>query len=111
MIVSRCTGGLLIFGVGKWAVLTSTGPLVPPLVTQFLALVGSTARRRRVPAEEARLLILDAAEQRLAEFGLDGLNIVDVARDANKPLVEHLVRQAKPKEAVARLGLGANKRF
>ena len=35
---------------------------------------------------------------------------VDVARDANKPLVEHLVRQAKPKEAVARLGLGANKR-
>ena len=35
---------------------------------------------------------------------------VDVARDANKPLVEHLVRQAKPKEAVARLGPGANKR-
>ena len=35
---------------------------------------------------------------------------VDVARDANKPLVEHLVRQAKPKEAVARLRLGANKR-
>ena len=35
---------------------------------------------------------------------------VDVARDANKPLVEHLVRQAKPTEAVARVGLGADKR-
>ncbi len=38
--------------------------------------------RKRRTAEEARLLILDAAERRLAEFGLDGLNIVDVARDA-----------------------------
>ena len=35
---------------------------------------------------------------------------VDVARDANKPLVEHLVRQAKPKEAVAEVGLSADKR-
>ena len=41
---------------------------------------------------------------------------VDVARDAKKPLVKHLVRQAKPREqakprdAVARVGLGADKR-
>ena len=35
---------------------------------------------------------------------------VDVARDAKKPLVEHLVRQAKPKEAVAGVGLSADKR-
>ena len=35
---------------------------------------------------------------------------VDVARDARKPLVEHLVRQTKPKEPVARVRLGADKR-
>ena len=35
---------------------------------------------------------------------------VDVARDARKPLVEHLVRQTKPNEPVARVRLGADKR-
>lgn len=40
-----------------------------------------TVRKRR-SAEEARSLILDAAEARLAAHGLEGLNIVDVAADA-----------------------------
>jgi AcrR family transcriptional regulator len=38
-------------------------------------------RTRRTP-EEARSLVLDTAEQRLAEHGLDGLTIVGVARAA-----------------------------
>ena len=38
-------------------------------------------RARRTP-EEARRLVLDAAAARLAEHGLKGLNVVDVARDA-----------------------------
>ena len=35
---------------------------------------------------------------------------VDVARDPKKPLVEHLVRQARPRETVVRVGLDADKR-
>ena len=38
-------------------------------------------RIRRTP-EEARAVILDAAEKRLARLGLDGLNVVGVATDA-----------------------------
>ena len=38
-------------------------------------------RRRRTP-EQARAAIMQAAEQRLGELGLNGLNVVDVARDA-----------------------------
>lgn len=41
-----------------------------------------TPRRTRRSAEEARALILKVAEQRLAEHGLEGLNIADVAREA-----------------------------
>lgn len=40
-----------------------------------------TTRKRRTP-EEARSVILDAAEQRLQRLGLDGLNVVGVAEDA-----------------------------
>jgi AcrR family transcriptional regulator len=39
------------------------------------------ARKRRSP-EEARAVVLEVAERRLAQYGLEGLNIVDVARDA-----------------------------
>jgi AcrR family transcriptional regulator len=42
---------------------------------------GSPTRRRRTP-EQARADILEVAERRLGEHGLDGLNVVDVARDA-----------------------------
>lgn len=38
-------------------------------------------RTRRTP-EEARALILDTAEQRLAELGLEGLNVVGLAKAA-----------------------------
>ena len=38
-------------------------------------------RRRRTPSESRRL-VLDAARRRLEEHGLDGLGIVEVARDA-----------------------------
>lgn len=38
--------------------------------------------RKRRSAEEARLVILDAAQARLGQYGISGLNIVDVARDA-----------------------------
>lgn len=38
-------------------------------------------RRRRTP-EQARATILEVARQRLGEHGLDGLNVVDVARNA-----------------------------
>ncbi len=38
-------------------------------------------RRRRTPSESKRL-VLDAARKRLEEQGLDGLGIVEVARDA-----------------------------
>jgi AcrR family transcriptional regulator len=40
------------------------------------------AVRKRRSAEESRLEILDAAQARLAQYGISGLNIVDVARDA-----------------------------
>jgi TetR/AcrR family transcriptional regulator, repressor for neighboring sulfatase len=40
-----------------------------------------TKRRRRTP-EQARLEILAAAERRLSEHGLDGLNVADVAHTA-----------------------------
>ena len=40
-----------------------------------------TTRIRRSP-EEARAVILDAAEQRLERLGLDGLNVVGVAKEA-----------------------------
>lgn len=43
---------------------------------------GKNARRARRRPEEARALILEVAERRLAEHGLAGLNITDVARDA-----------------------------
>lgn len=42
---------------------------------------GKTRRKRRTP-QEARKLVLDTAERRLKEHGLDGLNIVGVAREA-----------------------------
>ncbi len=38
--------------------------------------------RKRRSAEEAKDAVLSVAEGRLADLGLDGLNIVDVARDA-----------------------------
>jgi AcrR family transcriptional regulator len=40
------------------------------------------ATRRRRSAEEAKAVILDAAEVRLGRYGIEGLNIVDVAADA-----------------------------
>lgn len=39
------------------------------------------AKRSRRPAEEARRLILDAAEKRLAEQGPEGIRLQDIARD------------------------------
>ena len=43
--------------------------------------LASTTRRRRTP-EQAKAAILQVAEQRLGQHGLDGLNVVDVAREA-----------------------------
>lgn len=40
------------------------------------------AIRKRRSADEARAEILEVAERRLAEHGLEGLNVVDVAREA-----------------------------
>lgn len=40
------------------------------------------AIRKRRSADEAKSDILDVAERRLAEHGLEGLNVVDVAREA-----------------------------
>ena len=48
-------------------------------------------RRRRTP-EQARAAILEVARQRLGEHGLDGLNVVDVARDtgiSHATLIHH----------------------
>lgn len=42
---------------------------------------GIATRRRRTP-DEARAAILQIAEQRLREHGLEGLNVVDIARAA-----------------------------
>ena len=42
----------------------------------------TTGTRRRRTAEQAKAAILEVAEQRLGEYGLDGLNVVDVARTA-----------------------------
>lgn len=43
---------------------------------------GERPRRARRTPEEARRVVLDAAAKRLAEHGLRGLNVVDVAKDA-----------------------------
>ena len=40
------------------------------------------AGRKRRSADEARAELLRVAEDRLARYGLDGLNIVDVAGEA-----------------------------
>lgn len=40
------------------------------------------APRKRRSAEEAKQMILEAAQARLARYGIEGLNIVDVAADA-----------------------------
>ena len=40
------------------------------------------ATRKRRSADEARMVILDAAQARLGRYGIAGLNIVDVASDA-----------------------------
>ena len=48
--------------------------------------------RRRRTSEQARAAILEVARQRLGEHGLDGLNVVDVARDtgiSHATLIHH----------------------
>jgi AcrR family transcriptional regulator len=48
--------------------------------------------RRRRTSEQARAAILEVARQRLGEHGLDGLNVVDVARDtgiSHTTLIHH----------------------
>lgn len=53
--------------------------------------VGPVAKRSRRPAEEARRLILDAAEKRLAEQGPEGIRLQDIARDVgiSHPAILH----------------------
>lgn len=45
-------------------------------------MAGVVGKRVRRTPDQARQVVLDVAEKRLAEFGLDGLNIVDIAREA-----------------------------
>ncbi len=63
---------------------------------------GRKPRRRRTP-EEARRLVLDTAERRLKEHGLDGLNIVGVAREAgisHATLLHHFGSSAGMRQAL-----------
>ena len=54
-------------------------------------------RKRRTP-EQARNAVLDVAERRLNDIGLDGLNIVDVAKEAgmsHATLIHHFGNAAE----------------
>lgn len=59
-------------------------------------------RKRRTP-EEARSVILDAAEQRLRRLGLDGLNVVGVADEAglsHASVIHHFGNTAGMRQAL-----------
>ncbi|MBV1885644.1 MAG: TetR family transcriptional regulator, partial [Parvibaculaceae bacterium] len=55
------------------------------------ALKARPAKRIRRTAEEARRLILDAAEKRLAEQGPEGIRLQDIAKDigVSHPAILH----------------------
>jgi len=52
------------------------------VTVQTAAKTGKQSPRIRRTPEEARAVILDAAEQRLERLGLEGLNVVGVAKEA-----------------------------
>ena len=124
-VPSEATHTLLMKGGTNEDMQGSGGTETVQLVAYYV--LGDTAQTEALPLPDAclRLIVLVHSQElehdafqhdRDADviifaklFNGTGMR-VDVARDANKPLVEHLVRQAKPKEAVARLGPGANKR-
>ncbi len=54
---------------------------LPNLQTDPAKAAAPAAKRSRRPAEQARRLILDAAEKRLAEQGPEGIRLQDIARD------------------------------
>ncbi|MEM7218121.1 MAG: TetR/AcrR family transcriptional regulator [Pseudomonadota bacterium] len=65
--------------------------------------MSSTPRKRRTP-EQARALILDAAEARLRRLGLDGLNVTGVAEDAglsHASVIHHFGNTAGMRGALA----------
>lgn len=72
---------------------TATKPGTPPLHATANAPAGSkpAAKRVRRSAEEARRLILDAAEVRLATQGPEGIRLQDIARDVgiSHPAILH----------------------
>jgi len=64
---------------------------------------GRKPRRRRRTPEEARELVLDTAERRLKSKGLEGLNIVGVAREAgisHATLLHHFGSSAGMRQAL-----------
>ena len=50
------------------------------------------AKRRRLPAADARLRILDAAEKRLIESGPEGLRLAELAQELVDELIVALDR-------------------
>ena len=61
-----------------------------------------STRRRRSP-EVARLEILAAAEQRLRSFGVEGLSVVDVAKDcgmSHATVIHHFGNTAGMRQAL-----------
>ncbi len=63
---------------------------------------GGAPKKRRTP-EEARAVILDAAEARLQQLGLDGLNVVGVAKDAglsHASVIHHFGNTAGMRQAL-----------
>lgn len=62
------------------------------------------ATRRRRTAEESRTLILDVATRRLREYGLEGLNITGVAKEAgisHATLIHHFGSSGGMRDALA----------
>ena len=60
-------------------------------------------RRRRRTAEESKAIVLDTAEKRLAQLGLEGLNIVGVAKAAgitHATLIHHFGSSAGMRRAL-----------
>jgi AcrR family transcriptional regulator len=72
--------------------------------------MGAVKKRRRRSAEEARALILDAAEKRLAEGGPGGIRLQDVAADvgvSHPAILHHFGSREALLSAVVERSVGA----
>ncbi len=77
--------------------------MAPPAHSSTASTSNKRATRIRRTPEEARSVILDAAEQRLERLGLDGLNVVGVAEEAglsHASVIHHFGNTAGMRQAL-----------